>query len=146
MTLEIDEKKIMERVLQGLNKKEIESELVQDLIAQAKTRLSDHARGKINDLEERCKQRYNDTFRAEIKEIALKHVKSKLTPQKIHKMLVKDTWENWLEDTVGKVLADYVEMAIGEWLTFDITIGTKNGKKKTVSVVGTDSYEYRKKR
>lgn len=140
----VDEARVLKMVMDGMGTKEIETRIANEIIEESRQRVKNKLSSNISDyIERRC----DDEIRKGLIAIVQRELNQTLTPKNLEKEFKKKDWSRLFEHIVEPVMRDFLEYMISEWMAIDIVIsGKKDGKKKTVAVVGTDSYEYRKER
>lgn len=132
--VDIDDAKILKEVLSGKTKQEIEKSIVNhikdEIISDILNKVSDYKSNICNNI----MFSINDKLRKDI----LDYVKAKVTPIEIRKQIKDGDWDNWLDETVGEVMADFVETALSDWMTLRIVIesGKKKKNKKEIELHG----------
>lgn len=144
INLEINEARILKLATEGMKMADVEKSIAKDIATEIKSRVKESLRDKIDDLEISVKNKFDYLFGKEAKEKLISEVKSILTPKKVKSLLKCDDWDDFLNDTVGAVLADYVSNALEEHALIDINVLCNGKKKKTVSMAGSESYTFRK--
>jgi hypothetical protein len=143
--VEIDEARIIKNVISGMSKKQIEDNIIHELQQQIKSRVMDSVRDEVSEMQKDFSKRIKEDSMKHVREEVLAFVKERITPKKIASLIKGEDWKDYMEDNVGKVLSEFVERALSEWLQMSIVIKAKGSKPKEVSLAGVDSYTFRKK-
>ena len=139
----IDEAKIVRDVMQGLSTKDIQRDITETLKERVKDKVIELV--KIDTMIEKLTDNWEKKLKEKVYKDAQEKVLKAITPEKIKKMLRKEYWDSWLENTVGNTLSEFIEHALNEWLTLEFNVAVGGKKKKTISLAGVNSYTHRKK-
>lgn len=148
LTFEIDEANILKMVNDGYRTDKIEQTIANDIKYKIREKVMYELDSKISNL---ISESVKNSEGKIVLSIAEK-IKEILRPTEIAKMFNEkcrdknNSYEHLYENIIEPTLISYLEYMIEEWCTIDISIGKKDSsKRKTISVVGTDSYHWRKK-
>lgn len=145
VTMEIDEARVFKLAMEGLTKKQIEEKLAAEIRIAAMDTVRSRISDKVNEIaDELAEKSFHGTIAAKLTEEIHKY----MTPERITKEFRKETWSDLFDNVVTPVLTDFLSYGLQEWLTLEIGIRGKGKDGKTagsVTVVGTESYEHRKK-
>ena len=120
--------------------KEVEKKLVEDALYVMREKFKDKMRNVTNTLANDYDKKYRQSF----VDMAKRELMASLTPKEIKKEFKREDWKELYDSVVEPTLVNFLENMLNEWCVIDINIGSKK-KKANIQVVGTDSYEYRKK-